>query len=329
MKIIGLSCGRKNGMCETFLEEAATGAAEFGVETEIIRAMSLKVLPCNSCWGCGPTGKCVLKDDVEWILDKTCVEDAALIMGVPCYHIRANGYFVNIHERMNHIFMRDFNVLKKTKVGAMIGVGGGGYDAWATLTNPMVNIFLQHTRVLVDQIQVNFCGLKEWNAWLREDMKKPVSHEMRVQDLDYDELFRLWPDQETGESFYKKALARARELGGNVAKAMMMPIEDVKYVGEETGASCPSCHSNVLVVPEDLPYVCCPICYVRGVVSFEGGKPRIEWNMSDVKTPRFSYEAVKHHMEWLQKNEPRAGAAREGMIRDRQRTARFIKPKKA
>jgi multimeric flavodoxin WrbA len=44
-KIIGLSCGKKNGNSEILLKEAAMGAEEFGVETEIIRAMSLRVMP--------------------------------------------------------------------------------------------------------------------------------------------------------------------------------------------------------------------------------------------------------------------------------------------
>ena len=109
-KIIGLACGRKNGNSETLLRAAARGAAELGVETEIIRAMSLKVLPCTGCNACNKTGKCVLKDDVDWILEKVCLEDAALILSVPCYHIRPNGYFLCIHERMNHMFYKDMDM---------------------------------------------------------------------------------------------------------------------------------------------------------------------------------------------------------------------------
>ena len=44
-KIMALSCGSPNGNCETFIRAAAVGAEEFGIETEIIRAMSMKVLP--------------------------------------------------------------------------------------------------------------------------------------------------------------------------------------------------------------------------------------------------------------------------------------------
>jgi len=116
-KIIGLSCGRKNGNCEFLLKEAAMGAEELGVETEIIRAMELKVLPCKGCWACRDTYKCVLKDDVDWILEKTVEEDCGLIVAVPAYHLRSNAYLTAINERMNHIFYKNMDVLKKTRVG--------------------------------------------------------------------------------------------------------------------------------------------------------------------------------------------------------------------
>lgn len=48
-KIIGLSCGRKNGNSEYLLKEALMGAEEPGVEGEIIRAMELRVKPCKGC----------------------------------------------------------------------------------------------------------------------------------------------------------------------------------------------------------------------------------------------------------------------------------------
>jgi multimeric flavodoxin WrbA len=299
-KIIGLSCGRNNGNCETLLKSAAMGAEEFGIETEIIRAMSLRVLPCTGCWACREKSKCILKDDVDWILEKTVMEDAGLIVSVPCYHVRANGIFTCISERMNHVFTKDFNSVKKTRVGAIIGVGGSGYDGWTSLTKSMANIFVLHTRILVDQIQVNYCGLKEWNLWDREDMT-PVLYKTRVSDIDYDEMATAYGPQDNPVVFYQKSLDRARELGRNVAKAMLMPIKKVKYVGEESGVSCPVCHCNILLVPEDLPYIACPVCYVRGTVSNINGKMKVKWNKADAKNSRFSYEGIMHHGAWMAK----------------------------
>ena len=51
-KIIGLSCGRKNGNSEYLLKEALMGAEELGVKGEIIRMMELRVKPCTGCETC-------------------------------------------------------------------------------------------------------------------------------------------------------------------------------------------------------------------------------------------------------------------------------------
>ena len=51
-----------------------------------------------------------------------------------------------------------------------------------------------------------------------------------------------------------------------------MPIEQVKYVGDETEASCPVCHCDIWKVPGSLSDVYCPVCWVHGTLSSNGGK---------------------------------------------------------
>jgi len=268
-KIIGLSCGRKNGNSEILLKEAVMGAKELGVESEIIRAMELRVKPCTGCESCsiamarGKESRCAIKDDdVPWILEKTVVEDCGLIVSGPLYHLRPNSYFEAIHERMLPTMFRHPEVLKKTRVGAIISVGGGEPE-WTPLGLTSMNIFVQHTRVLVDQMQVNYVGRP--GAVLMEE----------------------------------KYLKQARELGRNVARAMMMPIEEVKFVGDETEVSCPVCHCNVLKVPEKLPNVFCPVCWVKGVITLDAGKMKVKWDEEGAKYPRFSERGVSTHLELI------------------------------
>jgi hypothetical protein len=52
----------------------------------------------------------------------------------------------------------------------VIGVGGSGYDGWTSLVKPSVEIFMQHTRKIVDQMQVNGTGSREWNLWMQQKM---------------------------------------------------------------------------------------------------------------------------------------------------------------
>jgi multimeric flavodoxin WrbA len=270
-KIIGLSCGRKNGNSEILLKEALMGAEELGVESEIIRAMELRVKPCTGCESCsiamarGKESRCAIKDDdVPWILEKTLVEDCGLIVSGPLYHLRPNSYFEAIHERMLPTMFRHPEILKKTRVGAIISVGGGEPE-WTPLGLTSMNIFVQHTRVLVDQMQVNYVGRP--GAVLME------------------------------EEYLKKA----RKLGRNVARAMMMPIEEVEFVGDETEVSCPVCHCNVLKVPKKLPNVFCPVCWVKGVITLDGDKMKVKWDEESAKYPRFSERGIFTHLELIKK----------------------------
>jgi len=268
-KIIGLSTGRVNGNSEILLKEALMAAEELGIESEIIRAMELKVRPCTGCEACsmamarGKEARCTVKDDdVPWILEKTLVEDCALIVSTPVYHLRANSYFEAIHERMLPTMFRHPEILEKTRVGGIISVGGGEPE-WTVLGLTSMNIFMQHTRKLVDQMQANYVG-------------RPGTVLMEEQYL-----------------------KRARLLGQNIARAMMIPIEDVKYAGDETEVSCPVCHCNVLKVPEKLPDVYCPVCWVHGVIYAEGNKMKVKWHEEDIANPRFSPRFVGQHLELI------------------------------
>jgi multimeric flavodoxin WrbA len=298
-KIIGLSCGRKNGNCETLLKAAAMGAEEFGVETEIIRALSLRVMPCKACGGCFETHKCVLKDDVDWILEKTLLEDCGLIVAAPVYHIRSNACLVAINERMNH--MVDYNnldVLLKIP-GAVISVGGGMAD-WTSMGLITATPFVMHSRLLVDQMQVTEAGM----------------------------LGTVLTD------FHKKTIEQAKQLGRNVAKAMMIPPEERKYMGEESDVSCPYCYCNVLQVPEKLPHVVCPVCWIHGVISVDGGKMKVKWDEESVKHARFSPRGIPEHGDYIAEHQKKEKAALEQdsvkeLIKKYRAYGKIIKPVKS
>jgi len=261
-KIVGLSCGRPNGNCETLLRAAAMAAEELGATTEIIRAAELDIRRCRGCDSClnayfeGKSAKCPVKDDVAWVLDKTVAEDCALILSIPVFYLRSNALFMCITERLHGLmFGSSLKILEKKNVGAIISVGGGPPD-WTPLALVTANIFLQHHRILVDQMQVN---------------RVPVV-------------------------LSEQNIERAKRLGANVARAMSLPPEEVRYMGEDTAVSCPVCHCNVLVVPDNLPHVYCPTCWVRGEIVVREGTMAVAWNEEDVRYPRFSLEGVKRHL---------------------------------
>jgi multimeric flavodoxin WrbA len=152
--------GRKNGNCETLLHAAALGAEEFGIDVEIIRAIELRIKPCVGCGSCtlaltrGKIAECSIKDDdVGWIMEKTVLEDNGLILSVPVYHLRNSGAFMVIAERIHPTMFSHLEILKKNKVGGIISVGGSD---WTQFGLSGANIWMQHHRRVVDQVQFNF-----------------------------------------------------------------------------------------------------------------------------------------------------------------------------
>jgi len=275
-KVIGLSFGKKNGNSEIFLKAALMGAEEAGAETEIIRVMDLDVRPCKGCGAClrrpggndDPTvfqaGSCP-HDDVDWILEKTLLGDEGIIISAPVYHLRSNSYLYVVAEKLNHFFPRKPDMHDRRRVGAAISVGGSGYEGWTSLGLLSIQLFLQHFSVTVDQLQINHCA--DPGAALTPD--------------------NLW------------AVERCKLMGRNVADALSLPFEDVKYVGEEPALACPVCHCNILYVENGLPAVMCPTCEVHGTVVAADGGLQVEWNPDDVLAPRFSTAGQRHHLKWV------------------------------
>ena len=76
MKILGISGGMRNGSNDGMCIEALMGAKEMGAEVEFIQLQNLHIEHCTGCTACvqsvlgGRGGKCVLKDDFDWLLDK-------------------------------------------------------------------------------------------------------------------------------------------------------------------------------------------------------------------------------------------------------------------
>ena len=88
MKVLGLTCGRRNSNTEIFVKEALMGAQELGAEVEIIRLQDLNIKPCTGCNACvidlfekGGCGDCVIKnDDLSWIDDKLLDCDGLIVV---------------------------------------------------------------------------------------------------------------------------------------------------------------------------------------------------------------------------------------------------------
>jgi multimeric flavodoxin WrbA len=70
MKITAF-CGspRKNGNTETLLKEAVRGIEEAGHSVDTFYLNTMNIKPCQDCGGCNDTGKCILRDDMDQIIE--------------------------------------------------------------------------------------------------------------------------------------------------------------------------------------------------------------------------------------------------------------------
>ena len=78
---------------------------------------------CHACGGCGKTGKCVIDDGANEIIDKMREADA-VVLGSPVYYAGVNGTFKGFLDRAFIIAGKDMRLKVGASVVAMRRGGG-------------------------------------------------------------------------------------------------------------------------------------------------------------------------------------------------------------
>jgi multimeric flavodoxin WrbA len=100
LKVLGLVASpRKNGNSEILVKEMLA-AMPADVDKEMIRLTSLDVKLCNACYACLPAEKCcVIKDDLDFLLDKIRAADA-IVIAAACYFLGPHTSIKTINDRL-------------------------------------------------------------------------------------------------------------------------------------------------------------------------------------------------------------------------------------
>lgn len=98
-KVLILSASPRKGgnsdiLCHRFME----GAEVAGNQAELISLYDKKIGFCRACYACFQTGKCVLRDDMQEILDKMQSADV-LVIATPTYFLTMNGMLKTTIDR--------------------------------------------------------------------------------------------------------------------------------------------------------------------------------------------------------------------------------------
>jgi multimeric flavodoxin WrbA len=275
MKLLGLTCGRKNGNSEILTKEALMSAEEIpGVETEIIRLQDLNIHYCTGCLACGKNveGKCIHKDDFPFFEEKLFNCDG-IIISTPVYIMTPPGYFRVLCDRVgpNHDlgFKIEQKKLKgddykideryfKSRAAGFIAVGGSPTANWVSMALPMMHLLTFPMDIkTVDQLQV---------------------------------IGSLLPGQVL---LNDEAVKRANLLGRHVAEEMGKPKDELKWRGHDKD-TCPVCHSNLMVVGKE-SLIECAVCGIKGRLKESDGKISVTFSTEEQAVSRLTLDGKRKH----------------------------------
>jgi multimeric flavodoxin WrbA len=284
-RLLGLGCGQPDGSAEILLKAALKSAEEAGAEVELVRRDELRI----------PSGPDAPEPDDAWWFWEKLVECDALIISTPIISRTVTGRLKLLGDRLlgpnadvaiiSELvkikesggqpavpFRVDERVLKP-RVGGFIAVGGSLTPQWKTLTLPVLHTmtFSMQTAI-VDQVMFEGAG---------------TPRSIVLDDA---------------------ALARAAQLGRNVAEQIGRAFDDVEYKGDEPGL-CPMCHLDVVVLRGNA--VECATCGARGELVVEGEAVTVRFTEEGRKSSVISlYEKHEHFLE-IQETAARHGEQRE------------------
>ena len=97
--------GKSNS--ELLAKEAERGAKDAGHEVELVSLKDKDIRFCKGCLACQRTGKCVIQDDVQDIMEK--IQNAEVVVFVtPIYYYELSGQLKTLLDRCNPLFPQEY-----------------------------------------------------------------------------------------------------------------------------------------------------------------------------------------------------------------------------
>ena len=98
---------RKGGNSDTLAEEFARGAREAGHEVEKIGLWDKTIGFCRGCLACQKTGRCVIHDDADMIVQKMLTAEV-IVFATPIYYYEMSGQMKTMLDRGNPLYSSDY-----------------------------------------------------------------------------------------------------------------------------------------------------------------------------------------------------------------------------
>ena len=107
-KVLIISTSLRGGSNSDILaKECERGALEAGCEVGYLSLKGKEIKYCIGCLSCQRTGACVIKDDVQDIMEK--VKNAeTIVWATPIYYYEMSGQMKTLIDRLNPLYAADY-----------------------------------------------------------------------------------------------------------------------------------------------------------------------------------------------------------------------------
>ena len=107
-RIIVISTSLRQGSNSDLLaDQFIEGAKAAGHDVEKIALKGKEIRFCTGCLACQTLGRCVIKDDVNDIMDKVLQADV-VVWATPIYYYEMSGQMKTLIDRMNAMYPKDY-----------------------------------------------------------------------------------------------------------------------------------------------------------------------------------------------------------------------------
>ncbi len=107
-KVIVISTSLRHGSNSDMLaNQFVEGAKAAGNEVEKISLVGKNIQFCKGCLGCQKLGHCIIRDDVNDIMDKV-MKAVVICWATPIYYYEMSGQMKTLIDRMNGMYEQDY-----------------------------------------------------------------------------------------------------------------------------------------------------------------------------------------------------------------------------
>ena len=120
---------RREGNTSVLLKKSVQGAREEGAEVEEIVLRDLKISPCLEIYGCKKTGRCVIKDDFQGVLEHFRASHG-IMLASPIFFYAVSAHTKMLIDRCQSLWVKRYWIdkvrygqWKSKRKGLFISVG--------------------------------------------------------------------------------------------------------------------------------------------------------------------------------------------------------------